>query len=113
MRVTINISIDINVRCEMTEEKVVQLFKCLSDSNRLKILNYLGEGELCACELLEDLDISQSTLSYHMKNLLETDLVLVRQVGKWSYYKINKDVFLDFKNYVQNLKYSDLIREEC
>ncbi len=97
----------------MTEEKVVQLFKCLSDSNRLKILNYLGEGELCACELLEDLDISQSTLSYHMKNLLETDLVLVRQVGKWSYYKINKDVFLDFKNYVQNLKYSDLIREEC
>ncbi|WP_300410787.1 metalloregulator ArsR/SmtB family transcription factor [Lagierella sp.] len=97
----------------MTEEKMVQIFKSLSDSNRLKILNYLGKGELCACELLEYLDISQSTLSYHMKNLIETDLILVRQVGKWSYYRINKEVFYGFKDYVKGLKYSNIMRKEC
>lgn len=97
----------------MKEKQLLLIFKCLSDSSRLKILNYLGDGELCACELLEYLNISQSTLSYHMKTMLECGLVKVRQVGKWSYYMINKDVFEDFKSYVNNLKFSDKRRSEC
>ena len=113
MRFIINISIVINVRCEMKEKQLLQIFKCLSDSSRLKILNYLGEGELCACELLEFLHISQSTLSYHMKIMLQCGLVKVRQVGKWSYYMINQEVFLDFKDYINELKYSDKKRSEC
>lgn len=97
----------------MKEKQLLLIFKCLSDSNRLNILNYLGDGELCACELLEYLNISQSTLSYHMKTMLECDLVKVRQVGKWSYYRINREDFLEFKNYVNDLKYSDKRRSEC
>lgn len=97
----------------MEEKQLLLIFKCLSDSNRLNILNYLGEGELCACELLEYLNISQSTLSYHMKTMLECGLVKVRQVGKWSYYRINREDFLEFKNYVNDLKYSDKRRSEC
>ncbi|MDO5017693.1 MAG: metalloregulator ArsR/SmtB family transcription factor [Lagierella massiliensis] len=92
----------------MTDNKITAIFKCLCDLNRLKILKELGNGELCACELLDFLDISQSTLSYHMKNMVECDLVLVRQVGKWSYYRINKEIFLEFKEYIQNLNFSDL-----
>lgn len=97
----------------MKEKQLLLIFKCLSDSSRLKILNYLGDGELCACELLEYLNISQSTLSYHMKIMLSCGLVKVRQVGKWSYYRINREDFLEFKNYVNNLKYSNKRRSEC
>lgn len=97
----------------MKETQLLLIFKCLSDSSRLKILNYLGDGELCACELLEYLNISQSTLSYHMKIMLSCGLVKVRQVGKWSYYRINREDFLEFKNYVNDLKYSDKRRSEC
>lgn len=96
----------------MKEKQLLLIFKCLSDSNRLNILNYLGDGELCACELLEYLNISQSTLSYHMKTMLSCGLVKVRQVGKWSYYRINREDFLEFKNYVNNLKYSNKRRSE-
>ena len=97
----------------MKEKQLLLIFKCLSDSSRLKILNYLGDGELCACELLEYLNISQSTLSYHMKIMLSCGLVKVRQVGKWSYYRINREDFLEFKNYVNDLKYSNKRRSEC
>ena len=97
----------------MKEKQLLLIFKCLSDSSRLKILNYLGDGELCACELLEYLNISQSTLSYHMKIMLSCGLVKVRQVGKWSYYRINREDFFDFKNYVNDLKYSNKRRSEC
>ena len=97
----------------MKEKQLLLIFKCLSDSSRLNILNYLGDGELCACELLEFLHISQSTLSYHMKIMLECGLVKVRQVGKWSYYRINREDFLEFKNYVNNLKFSNKRRSEC
>lgn len=97
----------------MKEKQLLLIFKCLSDSSRLKILNYLGDGELCACELLEYLNISQSTLSYHMKTMLSCGLVKVRQVGKWSYYRIDKDIFEDFKSYVNNLKFSNKRRSKC
>lgn len=97
----------------MKEKQLLLIFKCLSDSSRLQILNYLGDGELCACELLEFLHISQSTLSYHMKIMLQCGLIKVRQVGKWSYYRINKEDFLDFKDYIDDLKFSDKRRSEC
>ena len=97
----------------MKEKQLLLIFKCLSDSSRLKILNYLGDGELCACELLEYLNISQSTLSYHMRIMLSCGLVKVRQVGKWSYYRINREYFFDFKNYVNDLKFSNKRRSEC
>ena len=48
-----------------------------------------------------------------MKIMLQCGLVKVRQVGKWSYYRIDKDVFVDFKNYINDLKYSDKKRSEC
>ena len=62
------------------------LFKALSDANRLLIIEYLIEGERCACKILEQLQISQPTLSHHMKILCENDIVLGRKDGKWMHY---------------------------
>jgi ArsR family transcriptional regulator len=72
----------------------LRVFRAFSDANRLRVLEILLEGEQCACILLEDLDINQSTLSHHMKILCDSGIVTGRRVGKWIYYSIN-DTGLD------------------
>jgi ArsR family transcriptional regulator len=66
------------------------LFKALSDPNRLLIIDYLLESERCACKILDQLQISQSTLSYHMKILCESAIVNAQKEGKWMHYSLNK-----------------------
>lgn len=66
-----------------------RVFKAFCDVNRLQILELLRSGEKCACKLLEDLQISQSTLSYHMKILCESGIVVGRAEGKWTHYSIS------------------------
>lgn len=66
-----------------------KVFKAFCDVNRLQILELLRSGEKCACVLLEDLNISQSTLSYHMKILCDSGVVVGRSEGKWTYYSIS------------------------
>ena len=74
-----------------------QLFKVLSDPNRLMIVDMLSCGELCACVILEKFHITQPTLSHHMKTLCDCGLVNGRKEGKWTYYSLNEKT-------VQNLK---------
>jgi ArsR family transcriptional regulator len=68
-----------------------KVFKALSDENRLMILEILRRGEKCACHLLEDLPIGQSTLSHHMNILCESELVVAQRSGKWTHYSINPE----------------------
>ena len=53
----------------------VSVFKALADETRLKIIQMLSSGELCACNMLEEFNSTQPTLSYHMKILTECGLV--------------------------------------
>lgn len=66
-----------------------RVFKALCDEKRLEILAMLRGGEKCACVLLAQMDISQSTLSYHMKILCESGIVESWPVGKWTHYRIS------------------------
>ena len=66
------------------------IFKALCDEKRLSILELLKVGEKCACVLMEELNIAQSALSYHMKILCESGIVTSRQEGKWTHYTISK-----------------------
>ncbi len=66
-----------------------KVFKAFCDENRLAILELLRSGEKCACILIEELNIGQSTLSYHMKILCESGIVNGRQEGKWTHYSIS------------------------
>ncbi len=68
--------------------KDAMVFKAFCDVNRLQILEMLRTGEKCACKLLEELNISQSTLSHHMKILCESGIVTGRKEGKWTHYSI-------------------------
>lgn len=69
----------------------VKMIKALADENRLAVLESLQNGEKCACVLLEELNITQSTLSHHMKLLCDSGLVSYRKEGKWMHYSISPD----------------------
>lgn len=72
----------------MNYENQARIFKALCDEKRLKILELLQEGDQCACVLVEKLDIPQSSLSYHMKILVDSTIVEYRKEGKWTYYTL-------------------------
>ena len=72
-------------------EKTSKVFKAFCDENRLQILEMLQSGEKCACTLLDDMEISQSTLSHHMKILCESGVVKGRKEGKWTHYSIDEE----------------------
>ena len=65
-----------------------KIFTVFFDETRLKILGLLRDGEKCASMLLKQINVGQSTLSYHMKTLIESGLVTARKVHKWTYYSI-------------------------
>lgn len=65
--------------------------KALADENRLAIMRILQTGERCACVLLEELNVSQPTLSHHMRILCDSGLVNARKEGKWMYYSISRE----------------------
>ena len=70
---------------------LVKMLKGLADETRLKIMKMLSSGELCACKILEEFDITQPTLSYHMKILTDCGLVNARREGAWMKYTINDE----------------------
>ncbi|WP_313585224.1 ArsR/SmtB family transcription factor [Lacrimispora sp.] len=70
-------------------KKTAKIFKAFCDEQRLAILELLQDGEKCACELLEKLDITQPTLSHHMKILCNSGIVVGRKEGKWMHYSIS------------------------
>lgn len=80
-----------------------KVFKAFSDENRLMVLELLRNGEKCACILLEDLDIGQSTLSHHMKILCESGIVCSRKEGKWTYYSLSEKGCKYAKNLLNDL----------
>ena len=69
--------------------ETAKVFKAFCDENRLQILELLRSGEKCACKLLDDLHITQSTLSHHMKLLCDAGVVRGRKEGKWVHYSID------------------------
>lgn len=66
------------------------VFKALGDPKRAMIVDMLSCGELCACDILEKFEMSQSTLSHHMKLLRECGIVKGRNEGKWTYYSLDE-----------------------
>lgn len=75
----------------MDERRTAQVFKALCDENRIRILKLLCGGEKCACKLLQELNISQSTLSHHMKILCDSGIVTGRKEGTWMHYSISSE----------------------
>ncbi|WP_205091496.1 ArsR/SmtB family transcription factor [Thalassobacillus pellis] len=69
-----------------------QKFKALADEKRLEILHILcTDGTSCVCDLQPKIGMTQSKLSYHLKIMLDADLISRTEKGTWSYYAINED----------------------
>ena len=68
--------------------RAAAVFRAIGDENRIQILDILKDGEKNAHNLLTSLQITQPTLSHHMKILCETGLVLGKRVGRWTYYSL-------------------------
>ena len=70
------------------------VFKALSNEHRIRILEALRDGELCACEIQVVLDAPQSTVASHLRELKDAGLVNTRRRGKWTYYRIGDTAVL-------------------
>ena len=82
---------------------VALICKALGDANRLEIVKMLSDGEKCGCKLLERFEITQPTLSHHMKILVGCGLVNARKEGKWQYYSLNCETLTRFKEFIEGL----------
>jgi ArsR family transcriptional regulator len=95
---------------EYAHAEYVLIFKALSDETRLKIIDMLSCGELCACEILKAFSISQSTLSYHMKILVDCGLVNGVRDGAWMKYTLHKNNFSALQAFITNITTE---KEDC
>ena len=87
----------------MTREEVAAICKAMSDANRLRIIEMLTQGEKCGCNLLEELQVTQPTLSHHMKVLSDCGLVDSYKEGKWHHYYINCEKYKEFEAYIAEI----------
>ena len=95
----------------MDERKTALIFKAFCDENRIRILYLLRGGEKCACRLLEEMSISQPTLSHHMKILCDSGIVVGRKEGKWMHYRICPEGVQVARDYLTGLTDADAARE--
>lgn len=82
---------------------VALICKSLSDANRLQIVQLLTGGEMCACRLLEHFQITQPTLSHHMRVLSECGLIESRREGKNIWYRLNCETLTAFRSFIDSL----------
>ena len=97
--------------------KYARIFKVMSNPKRLKIIDMLSEGELCACKILEEFHITQPTLSHDMKVMCDLGIVKARKEGKWMQYSLDIEVLNDVYKTVGRLMipgaYAGLLNCNC
>ncbi|MDR7001665.1 metalloregulator ArsR/SmtB family transcription factor [Neobacillus niacini] len=80
-----------DISLEKVFENYELKFKALADKKRLQIINILTQkGSMCVCDLAPIVDMAQSKLSYHLKILLEANIITKETKGTWSYYELNQ-----------------------
>lgn len=72
---------------------MVEIFKALSEENRLRVLSILLEGEMCVCEIEAALNLSQSNASRHLTALKRCGILESCKRAQWTYYRV-KDSFI-------------------
>jgi ArsR family transcriptional regulator len=85
-------------------EQARQLFKALADPVRLEVVQALGGGERCVCELSQGLGLAQSRLSFHLKVMRQSGLITAREEGRWVYYKLVPQAFEQLQEWLNSLK---------
>ena len=113
-------SVNVYVRIRTSKEAIsmgfredVRKVKALADENRLAIMLALQHGEKCGCVLLEEMNITQPTLSHHMKILCDSGLVASRKEGKWMHYSLSPDGIASYREMISGYVRCDCEKEEA
>lgn len=95
--------------------RAATLFHALSDQIRMDVVVLLMDGERCVCDLMSDLDLAQSRLSWHLKTLSDAGIITGRREGRWNYYSLNADVLAEARGILDALKPSRRlsVRSSC
>ena len=88
----------------LNEKEIATIFKAFCDENRIRILLLLLDGEKCACRLLEEMNITQPTLSHHMKILCDSGIVVGRKDGKWIHYSLSDEGIEKAQKFIEFLR---------
>jgi ArsR family transcriptional regulator len=84
--------------------RTARWFHALADETRLQIIDRLGSGEQCVCDLTDFLQTGQSRLSFHLKTLKDAGILIDRREGRWIYYSLNPDVLDELVEALRSLK---------
>jgi ArsR family transcriptional regulator len=95
--------------------RAAELFHALADLIRIDVVVLLLDGERCVCDLMADLDLAQSRLSWHLKTLSDAGIISGRREGRWNYYSLNADVLAETRAVLDAIKPSRrlAVRSAC
>jgi len=95
--------------------RAAELFHALSDEIRVGVVMLLMDGERCVCDLMADLELAQSRLSWHLKTLSDAGIITGRREGRWNYYALNPEAFAEARGILEALKPSRrlAVRSSC
>lgn len=98
----------------MDNKEFLEKIKALNDNTRLVILQMLSKNKtLCACKILEELSITQGTLSHHMKVLTNVGFVSAIKSGKWCYYTLVNEKICEVSHFLQDICKSNSTANSC
>jgi ArsR family transcriptional regulator len=86
--------------------RAAELFHALADPIRVDVVTMLLDGERCVCDLMSDLDLAQSRLSWHLKTLVDAGIISGRREGRWNYYSLNPAALAEAGGILDGLKVS-------
>ena len=91
-----------------------KLLKALSEPLRLQIIESLLGGELCVCDIINEIGLAQSKISFHLKVLKDAGLITDRQTGRWVYHQLNIDSLNSLQDWIELLKESSQqLSQDC
>lgn len=78
----------------MDDRKFQKIAKALSDPRRFGILQTIAakKEKICSGEVCETVDVAQATVSHHLKELTEADLIIPKSEGQFKYFSLNQEV---------------------
>ncbi|WP_296367797.1 metalloregulator ArsR/SmtB family transcription factor [Vulcanococcus sp. Clear-D1] len=79
------------------------MLKALAEPIRLQLIEVLGNGERCVCELTSELGMAQSKLSFHLRVLKEAGLLNAREEGRWVYYSLKPEALQELRTWLGDL----------
>jgi ArsR family transcriptional regulator len=84
--------------------RAAELFHALADPIRIDVVQLLLDGERCVCDLMADLDLAQSRLSWHLKTLSDAGIITGRREGRWNYYALNPEAIAEARSILDAVK---------